>query len=94
MEDDLNSSCSRRITTTMTATLSTRRPNLPPALAAFKQQGRDELAQFIRESKALLGDKLVILGHHYQADDVIQFADFTGDSFKLAQEAARVKGCQ
>ena len=78
----------------MTATLSTRRPNLPPALAAFKQQGRDELAQFIRESKALLGDKLVILGHHYQADDVIQFADFTGDSFKLAQEAARVKGCQ
>lgn len=78
----------------MTATLSTRRPNLPPALAAFKQQGRDELAQFIRESKALLGDKLVILGHHYQADDVIQFADFTGDSFKLAQEAARVKDCQ
>ena len=78
----------------MTATLSNRRPLLPPALAAFKQMGREELAQLIRQFKAELGEKLVILGHHYQSDDVIQFADFTGDSFKLAQEAARVKGCQ
>jgi quinolinate synthase len=39
-------------------------------------------------AKALLGDRLFILGHHYQRDEVIQFADVTGDSFKLAREAA------
>ncbi|HEY6306296.1 MAG TPA: quinolinate synthase NadA, partial [Candidatus Angelobacter sp.] len=36
-----------------------------------------------------LGARLVILGHHYQRDEVIRFADFRGDSYKLAQEAAR-----
>lgn len=36
----------------------------------------------------LLGDRLVVLGHHYQRDEVIQFADFRGDSFKLSQQAA------
>ncbi|OLE26391.1 MAG: quinolinate synthetase [Actinobacteria bacterium 13_1_20CM_3_71_11] len=39
-------------------------------------------------AKAALGDRLFILGHHYQRDEVIQFADVTGDSFKLAREAA------
>ena len=34
-----------------------------------------------------LGERAMILGHHYQRDEVIQFADITGDSFKLAQEA-------
>ena len=34
------------------------------------------------------GTRLVILGHHYQRDEVIRHADFTGDSFKLAQHAA------
>ena len=38
--------------------------------------------------KHQLGDRLVILGHHYQRDEVIQFADFRGDSFKLSQQAA------
>jgi quinolinate synthase len=47
-----------------------------------------ELVQAIGERKAQLGDDLVILGHHYQQDDVIQFADLTGDSFKLSQLAA------
>jgi len=42
----------------------------------------------IREAKAALGRSLVILGHHYQRDDVIQFADFRGDSLKLSREAA------
>ncbi len=36
-----------------------------------------------------LGDRLVILGHHYQRDEVIRFADYTGDSFKLAREIAK-----
>lgn len=47
-----------------------------------------ELEARIREAKAALGRSLVILGHHYQRDDVIQFADFRGDSLKLSREAA------
>ncbi|WP_027659104.1 quinolinate synthase NadA [Salinispora fenicalii] len=39
-------------------------------------------------AKAQLGDRVFVLGHHYQRDEVIQFADVTGDSFKLAREAA------
>ena len=39
-------------------------------------------------AKAALGERLFVLGHHYQRDEVIQFADVTGDSFKLAQQAA------
>jgi quinolinate synthase len=41
-----------------------------------------------RAAKAALGDRLFVLGHHYQRDEVIEFADVTGDSFKLAQQAA------
>jgi quinolinate synthase len=39
-------------------------------------------------ARAALGDRALILGHHYQRDEVIRFADITGDSFKLAQSAA------
>ncbi|MEE3017013.1 MAG: quinolinate synthase NadA, partial [Actinomycetota bacterium] len=39
-------------------------------------------------AKQELGERLFILGHHYQRDEVIQFADVTGDSFKLSQQAA------
>ncbi len=41
-----------------------------------------------RAAKEALGDRVFVLGHHYQRDEVIQFADVTGDSFKLAQQAA------
>ncbi|MDQ1250430.1 MAG: quinolinate synthase [Actinomycetota bacterium] len=41
-----------------------------------------------RAAKAALGDRVFVLGHHYQRDEVIEFADVTGDSFKLAREAA------
>jgi len=47
-----------------------------------------ELAERARAAKAALGDRVFVLGHHYQRDEVIQFADVTGDSFKLAREAA------
>jgi quinolinate synthase len=47
-----------------------------------------ELVERIAAAKALLGERLVILGHHYQRDEVIRFADQRGDSFKLAQWAA------
>ena len=46
----------------------------------------DLVARAIK-AKAALGDRAMILGHHYQRDEVIQFADITGDSFKLAQAA-------
>ncbi|MBC7374441.1 MAG: quinolinate synthase NadA [Frankiales bacterium] len=41
-----------------------------------------------RAAKAALGHRVFVLGHHYQRDEVIEFADVTGDSFKLAQQAA------
>jgi quinolinate synthase len=48
----------------------------------------DEMDARIGAAKETLGDRLVILGHHYQRDEVIKFADFTGDSLKLARAAA------
>src|SRR5674476_382194 len=57
----------------------------PGALPAPSDPGLVERA---RVAKAALGDKVFILGHHYQRDEVIEFADVTGDSFKLAKEAA------
>src|SRR6516225_11147487 len=49
------------------------------------------LDERISAAKACLGEDVVILGHHYQRDEVIKFADFRGDSFKLAQWAATRK---
>ncbi|MFI7461705.1 quinolinate synthase NadA [Nonomuraea sp. NPDC049646] len=54
---------------------------LPPA-------SDPDLVERARKAKEALGDRLFVLGHHYQRDEVIQFADVTGDSFKLAQQAA------
>ena len=42
----------------------------------------------IAAARRELGDKVIVLGHHYQRDEVIRFADFRGDSYKLAQEAS------
>jgi quinolinate synthase len=48
----------------------------------------DEMDARIAEAKRTLGERLVILGHHYQRDEVIKFADYTGDSLKLSRAAA------
>ncbi len=54
----------------------------------YMRKSPEELDARINESRAKLGDRLVVLGHHYQRDEVIKFADFQGDSFKLSQYAA------
>jgi len=48
-----------------------------------------DLRAHIADLKARLGDQVVILGHHYQRDEVIRFTDFRGDSLKLARDATR-----
>jgi quinolinate synthase len=47
-----------------------------------------DLVARARAAKAALGERAFVLGHHYQRDEVIEFADVTGDSFKLARDAA------
>ncbi|MGN7249392.1 quinolinate synthase NadA [Arthrobacter sp. SAFR-014] len=53
----------------------------------YKIAGEAELDARIRAAKATLGDRAVILGHFYQRDEVVQYADFVGDSFQLANAA-------
>ena len=54
----------------------------------YRQMTREELEKRVIEVKNQLGNRLFIPGHHYQKDEVIQFADATGDSLKLAQLSA------
>lgn len=53
----------------------------------YKRASDEELARRINAAKATLGNRAVILGHFYQRDEVIQYADFVGDSFQLANAA-------
>jgi quinolinate synthase len=55
---------------------------------ALPEASDPHLVQRARDARAALGERALILGHHYQRDEVIAFADITGDSFKLAQAAA------
>jgi quinolinate synthase len=55
----------------------------------YKTASNDELHERIRAAKATLGERLVILGHFYQRDEVVQHADYLGDSFQLANAAKK-----
>jgi quinolinate synthase len=59
-----------------------------PALEDYFGQSEAELYERIESARRRLGSRLIILGHHYQRDDVIRHADITGDSFKLSKLAA------
>ena len=66
----------------------------PPIPQEYTEIPPAELERRIAERKAHLAEKLCILGHHYQSDAVLRFADFTGDSLKLSQLAADRKQAQ
>ena len=63
-------------------------------LQPFKSMLDDDLSARIDEIRAQLGTKLLILGHHYQQDQVIQHSDLRGDSLKLSQLAAQRSDCE
>ncbi len=65
--------------------LSERQP-LPDRYLSLSDE---EMDRRIEAARRTLGRRLVILGHHYQRDEVIKFADYTGDSYKLAQQVSR-----
>ena len=66
--------------------LSTKTPSRLPG--RYLGMPEEEMHRRIAAARAELGSRLAILGHHYQRDEIIQYADFRGDSFKLARSAA------
>ena len=70
---------------------SPRQGQLP---TEYQRASNDELHDRIRSAKKTLGDRVVILGHFYQRDEVVQHADFLGDSFQLANAAQTVPNAE
>src|SRR5436305_1299012 len=63
-----------------------------PLPAIYTELSDAELRVRIQAAKDALGQRVIVLGHHYQQDAIIDFADFTGDSFELSRKAADQKG--
>ena len=78
----------------MTTAAATPTRTAPLPFEPYRQAPTADLEDRIRAVKAELGDELLILGHHYQQDEVIRFADLRGDSYKLAQVAAASRACR
>nr|WP_246140121.1 quinolinate synthase NadA [Protaetiibacter larvae] len=60
----------------------------------YQRAGVEELHERIRAAKQTLGDRVVVLGHFYQRDEIVQHADFLGDSFQLANAAQTVPNAE
>src|SRR5436853_5873081 len=64
------------------------------ALENYLKMSDEEISERIERARKELGSRLVILGHHYQRDDVIAHADLTGDSYQLSVMAAQRKDAE
>ena len=62
--------------------------------APYRKLENAELQQRIQAAREELGARLLVLGHHYQQDEVIEFADLRGDSYQLSQMAAQAADCR
>ena len=71
-------------------------PGLSPTfeLAPYKSLDNEALAARINAVRAEMGSRLLVLGHHYQQDEVIALADLRGDSYQLSQMAAKSGDCR
>jgi quinolinate synthase len=66
----------------------------PLPFAPYRELSNEHLSERIRAAKETLGSSLLILGHHYQQDEVIEHADLTGDSYQLSKLAADSAECR
>jgi quinolinate synthase len=74
--------------------VATQAPSPAFELQPYKSLENEELAARIETIRAEMGPSLLILGHHYQQDEVIALADLTGDSYGLSQHAAENRDCR
>ncbi|MCH5372659.1 MAG: quinolinate synthase NadA, partial [Planctomycetes bacterium] len=69
------------------------RPSVPD-LAIYKSLENEELFRRIEQTRRQFGSQLLILGHHYQQDEVIAHSDLRGDSYQLSELAAASSDCR
>ena len=62
--------------------------------AEYRTLESDQVVERIQAARSKLGERVMVLGHHYQRDEVIQFADFRGDSYNLSKYAAETNGVE
>ena len=69
-------------------------PNTPLDLDSYMSPTNEELVERIQTVRAAMGDRLLILGHHYERDEIIELSDLRGDSYKLSELAAENGTCE
>ena len=75
----------------MSTASAVAQPAPPHDLSQYRELPAEDLAGRIETAKSRLGKRVVLLGHHYQRDEVVRHADFLGDSYKLARLAAETE---